>query len=242
MAIQGDLREMGLSALVQWGCQEGARARLSIQRGDAQAFLYLAEGNVAHALLHPGEGADSLEGEEALYRILDWEEGAFTLETDLDPPVQTITSPWSALLLRAMQLRDERQWEMQLAEQTTRRDNMASRTTTDILKDMLDVPGITTAVVVGRDGFVIEAAGSAKAVNLDALGASLAHAINAIELMGKELQIRAFKDLFVEHEGALIIARPVGDAIIALVAPDASQLGTVRYRIKPLVEELGRFF
>lgn len=119
---------------------------------------------------------------------------------------------------------------------------MAARTTTDILNDLLDVPGISSAVVVGRDGFVIEAAGANGSLDLDALGASLAHAINGVEMMGRELQINLFEDLFVEYGNALILARPVGDAVIALVAPDASQLGIVRYQIKSLIPQLASFF
>jgi predicted regulator of Ras-like GTPase activity (Roadblock/LC7/MglB family) len=242
MAIQGHLHEMGIPTLVQLSCQEGARARLSIRRDDAQAILYFADGNVVHATLRPGEGQDGLQGEEVVYRILNWEEGAFSLETGVDPPAQTIHTPWAALLMEGLQRRDEERWNTLEKEEITRRDTMSARTTTDILKDFLNVPGISTAVVVGRDGFVIETAGGTKALNIDALGASLANAINGIEMMGQELKIRTFQDLFVEYQGALILSRPVGDAIIALVAPDASKLGIVRYQIKPLVKELASFF
>lgn len=242
MAIQGHLSEMGLPTLMQLTCQEGAQARLTVRHEEAQATLYFAGGNIVHASMRPGEGQDDLQGEEVVYRILKWEEGEFNLEIGVDPPTQTIYTPWSALLIEGLRQRDEEQWETLEIDERIRRDNMAQRTTTDILKEFLDVPGISTAVVVGRDGFVIEATGGTRGLSLDALGASLAYAINGIEMMGKELQIRSFQDLSVEYEGALIIARPVGDAIIALVAADASQLGVVRYKIKPLVAELARFF
>jgi predicted regulator of Ras-like GTPase activity (Roadblock/LC7/MglB family) len=242
MAIQGQLSEMSLPTLVQSTCQEGNQARLSVLRDDAQAILYFAEGNIVHAILRPGEGLDDLEGEEVVYRIVGWQDGSFSLETGVSPPAQTIHTPWSALLLEGLQRRDEKRWDTLEIEDTIRRDEMAQRTTTDILKDFLDVPGIGTAVVVGRDGFVIEATAGTKGLSLDALGASLAHAINGIEMMGKELQIKTFQDLFVEYGGAMIITRPVGDAIVALVASDASQLGIIRYKIKPLVAELANFF
>jgi predicted regulator of Ras-like GTPase activity (Roadblock/LC7/MglB family) len=242
MAIQGHLSEMSLPTLVQLACQEGTRAQLSIRRDEALAILYFADGNVVHATLRPGEGLDDIEGEEVVYQILNWEEGAFSLEAGLEPPALTIHTPWAALLMGGLQRRDEERWDTLGKKDLSRRDNMSARTTTDILKDFLNVPGISTAVVVGRDGFVIETAGGTRALNLDALGASLANAINGIEMMGQELKIRMFQDLFVEYEGSLIIARPVGDAVIALVAPDASQLGIVRYQIKPLVKEIASFF
>ena len=159
----------------------------------------------------------------------------------MDPPAQTIHTPWAALLMEGLQRHDEEEWDTLEDEERLRRDIMA-RTTTDILNDFLNVPGISTAVVVGRDGFVIEVGGDARALGLDALCASLAQAINGIEQMGQELQIRTYQDMFIEYEGALIISRPVGDAILALVAADASKLGIIRYQIKAPVAELASFF
>ncbi len=234
MATKGYLSDMNLPTLVQVTCQSGGPARLSLRRGDQEAVLYFDQGNIVHAV-----SADQ-EGKEVVYRVLTWEDGEFSLESGVSPPARTIETPWSALLIEGLQRHDEERWD--ITEIEHRRDTMPAKTTTDILKSFLDVPGISTAVVVGRDGFVIEAVGGTRALNLDALGASLAYAINGIERMGQELQIKAFQDLFVEYGGALIIARPVGEAILALVAADASQLGVVRYQIKSLVKELASYF
>jgi len=117
-----------------------------------------------------------------------------------------------------------------------------SRTSTDVLDDLLKVPGIDAVVVAGRDGFVIESAGSTARLDLDTLGAALAHAINSIEEMGGELGVDRFQDLFIEYGRALILCRPAGEAIAALVSPDASKLGIVRHKSKALFEELGKFF
>lgn len=262
MAVQGRLIEMDLPTLVQWACQEGSRARLRIEQNEAEVRLYFDAGSIVHAHLHDAAHNMSMVGEEVVYHILDWEDGAFVLETGIDAPERTIFTPWTALLVEGLQQHDHRQDDVEAEsdlagerafatehdeiEQQTheelRRDSMAERATSDILNDLLEVPGVSTAVVVGRDGFVIEAAGGTRTLNLDALGASLAHAINGIERMGQELQIRTFEDLFVEYGDAMIVARPVGDAVIALVAPDASQLGIIRYQIKPLVSELASFF
>ncbi len=117
-----------------------------------------------------------------------------------------------------------------------------SRGTTDIFKEIVEIPGLEAAIVVGRDGFVIESAGNVPGMELDALGGCLATAISGIENMGKELKIKAFQDLFIEYGGATILCRPTGDTVIAMVAPDASQLGSIRYRIKTHLAELKSFF
>ena len=117
-----------------------------------------------------------------------------------------------------------------------------SRGSTQVLKDLLEIPGIDAAVIVGRDGFVIESLGSSKEVEIDTLGACLATAINSIEDMGKEMGINRYQDMFVEYGGAVILSRPVGDAVISLVSPNASTLGIIRHKIKGLVKELETLF
>ena len=128
--------------------------------------------------------------------------------------------------------------------QDRRREKMVQtpRTSSDVLEDLLKVPGIDAVVVAGRDGFVIESAGSTVRLNLDTLGAALAHAVNSIEEMGSELKVDRYQDLFIEYGRAVILCRPVGEAVAALVSPDASKLGIIRHKAKPLFEELAAFF
>ena len=116
------------------------------------------------------------------------------------------------------------------------------RGSTEVLNDLLEISGIDAVVVVGRDGFVIESAGSSARVNIDELGASLAHAINGIEEMGAELNVNMFQDMFIEYGRAVILCKPVGDAVAAVVTPDASKLGIIRHKTKKLFEELAHSF
>ncbi len=120
--------------------------------------------------------------------------------------------------------------------------DLNTRSSTDVLEDLLKVPDVSAAVVVGRDGFVIESAGGTTSVSIDDLGAALAHAVNGIEEMGNELDVRAFQDLFVEFGKAVIMCKPVGDAVVAILAPDASKLGIIRHKSKKLIAELAQFF
>ena len=117
-----------------------------------------------------------------------------------------------------------------------------SRGSTQILKDILEIPGIDAAVIVGRDGFVIESMGSSQEVEMDTLGACLATAINSLEEMGKEMSVNRYQDMFVDYGNAVIVSRPVGDAVMSLVSPDASTLGIIRHKVKGLVKELEELF
>lgn len=116
------------------------------------------------------------------------------------------------------------------------------RQSSDVMEDLLKIPDVNAVIIIGRDGFVIESAGNTRGnMDIDALGASLASAINALEEMGTELEIDTYQDLFVEYGKAVILSKPVGDAVAALVCPDASKLGMIRHKSKKLVAELGNF-
>lgn len=182
--------------------------------------------------------AGDQEGPRALEAVLGWSKGLFRFhpaapEAATEPPPSGETRmEGTANPPTAEPTQDE----------SERSEDMTERDTTAIMADMLKVPGIQAVVVIGRDGFVIETSGGSSAVDVDALGASLAAAINAVEEMGSELAISVFNDLFIEYGRAVIICRPLGDAVVALVTPDASKLGIIRHKIKNHVSELAKFF
>lgn len=115
-----------------------------------------------------------------------------------------------------------------------------SKTSTDILEEILGIKGVNGIVVIGRDGFVIESLGQIPNSNLDLLGASLATAINSILEMGSELKMGAFSDLFVNYKNALIMCFPVGDAICGITGDDSTALGLIRHKTQKLIPELER--
>lgn len=113
----------------------------------------------------------------------------------------------------------------------------------DVLQKFLEVKGVVSAIVVGNDGFVIESAGTERSslVEMDALGASVATMASAVQIMGSELEVDAFEDLYIQFGRAVIVALTIGDAVLALVSPDASSLGIIRFNAKKLLPELEAF-
>ncbi|HNJ80781.1 MAG TPA: roadblock/LC7 domain-containing protein, partial [Methanoregulaceae archaeon] len=94
------------------------------------------------------------------------------------------------------------------------------------------------AVVVGRDGFVIESAVSGK-MDIDALGAMTSTGIGTSEAMAKELGKGQLNQLLVELDKGPIIVSPLSkDELIAIVAENASNLGRIRYELKKNKERL----
>ncbi len=117
-----------------------------------------------------------------------------------------------------------------------------SRTTTQILQEMLEVPGIKAILIVGKDGFGIEAAGSFGKTDLDNVGASGATVILGTDKMAEELKIQAFNSLTFEAADAMIICVPIGDALLVLLAPDNKTLGMIRLQVKKAIPALEKFF
>jgi len=104
---------------------------------------------------------------------------------------------------------------------------------TDLLNELVNVEGINSAVVVGRDGFVIEGVASGASLDADAVGAVISTGIGSSEVMGRELEVGAMTQGMVEYDDGLIVMALLGeDAIVAVVADLNANLGNVRFQIK----------
>jgi uncharacterized protein len=109
----------------------------------------------------------------------------------------------------------------------------------ELLKDMVQVEGITTAVVVGRDGFVIEGITTAGTMDIEAVGAVVSTGIGSSEVMGRELNVGRMTQGLVEYENGIITISFLGkDAILAVVAGLNANLGNVRYQVKKRTPEI----
>jgi predicted regulator of Ras-like GTPase activity (Roadblock/LC7/MglB family) len=189
-------------------------------------------------------------GLEGFADLLSWVQGSFQFHPDVVAPEKNIGLSIQHAIIQAAILLDNRAASndqknkngIPANKQAEERSTEMERDSTTVLNDLLTVPGIDAVVVIGRDGFVIESAGNSSRVNIDELGASLAHAINGIEEMGNELKVNLFQDMFIEYGRAVILCKPVGDAVAAVIAPDASKLGIIRHKTKKYFEELALSF
>ena len=101
MAIEGSLKDMSLVDIIQLICRNREESRVTVEKGQESGAIYLAEGRIVHALQK-----DEV-GEEALYRLLQWEEGRFRIEKDVSSAEQSIHRPWTAILMQVLQRLDE---------------------------------------------------------------------------------------------------------------------------------------
>src|SRR5262252_1449677 len=93
MAIEGNLRDISLPNLVQILCLEQRQVRLMINRQSERGAIYFDSGTIVHAT------AGSLEGEDAVYQLLAWPEGLFSIRNDLMAPRRSISARWDQLMM-----------------------------------------------------------------------------------------------------------------------------------------------
>lgn len=110
----------------------------------------------------------------------------------------------------------------------------------NLLSELTQVEGINTAVVVGRDGFIIDGAGNGT-IDAEAVGAVISTGIGSSEIMGKELGVGGMTQGMVEYANGIVMTSLLGsDAVLAVVADLKANLGNVRYQVKKRAPEVQR--
>ncbi len=103
-----------------------------------------------------------------------------------------------------------------------------------ILDGLLKVEGVTAALVIGRDGFVIESA-TTHPIDTDAVGAIAASSLTASESMGEELKLGTLGSILIEYELGPVAVTPAGpDAVLAVVGNQSANLGRVRIEMRKI--------
>ena len=102
--IRGRLRDMSLPSLIQFIEMERASGILTLSRSGERGLIYFDEGRIVNAVM------GKAQGEDAVYRLLRWDDGDFDLER-LHGTVSfeaRIAASNQALLLEGLRRRDER--------------------------------------------------------------------------------------------------------------------------------------
>jgi len=93
--------EMGLAEVLQMCCISRRSGQITFRSGESYGFVFIQQGRVLHAM------CGTIEGEEAVYTMLIWPGGGFTLNEDILPHKKTITLTWEQLLFEGARRTDE---------------------------------------------------------------------------------------------------------------------------------------
>jgi predicted regulator of Ras-like GTPase activity (Roadblock/LC7/MglB family) len=192
MLIEGDLKELSLPSLIQLNCTEMNTAKVSLRYQGKEGIICFAEGAITHAVV------GDLMGEEAVYELLAWPEGSFTVETGAVPSERTISADWNKLLLEGMRRIDEGE----LAPAAPARDAM-----TALAQELKKIAGVEGAVIISRDGIVLA---SDLEGDAEKEGAVAVFVGNAADQVGEGLNLAPFDWGLVTmgKDRTLILERP----------------------------------
>ena len=102
MAIEGDLKDIGLGNIVQLLCLEQRKGKLQLRQGEDGGTIFFQGGEIVHAT------SGELTGTEAVYKLLTWDWGWFRMTDQATPSRNTINLNWKNLLLNGMRRIDEK--------------------------------------------------------------------------------------------------------------------------------------
>ena len=92
--------EMGLPEVLQMCCLSRRSGQITFRSGESYGFIYIQQGRVLHAL------CGVTEGEEAIYSMLTWPGGGFSLNEGILPHKKTVTLTWEQLLFEGARRAD----------------------------------------------------------------------------------------------------------------------------------------
>ena len=109
----------------------------------------------------------------------------------------------------------------------------------ELLTQLARINGIDTALVVSRDGFIIEAVSRSIDIDTEAVGAVISTQIGITENIGRELKIGAFNQIMLECDRGVAMMSMVGDEVILVVMCSLGiNLGNIRYQVKKVTPEI----
>ena len=109
----------------------------------------------------------------------------------------------------------------------------------NLLKELTDLEGINAAVVVNRDGFMIDGMMRGGQVDMEYMAAIISAGVGSSEQMARQLDLGEITLNMIECEkGVVMINVLEEDAIMAVVSDPSATLGNVRYQLKKRIPDI----
>jgi uncharacterized protein len=110
------------------------------------------------------------------------------------------------------------------------------KTMTDLkqmLSRFLSIPGVRQAILVGRDGLMIEGLTRDGKDDMEAVGAIMTTGLSTAEALGQEIARGGVVGVLMEYEHGLVSVDPLGDfALMVTLSDNASTITRVRHLVK----------
>ena len=143
----GEVAGLELADVIQLNVQNRFSGCITFQYQESKGHVFFRDGQIIHA--EEGERV----GEEAFYAIVAWPAGQFGLQPNVTTTRCTIQKSCQHLLLEAHRLVDERRAGRPGTSQPVPADASArSVGAGNVLERLRGIPGVTHAVIQGKDG------------------------------------------------------------------------------------------
>lgn len=107
------------------------------------------------------------------------------------------------------------------------------------LSRFLTIQGVRQAVLVGRDGLMIEGLTRDGKESMEAVGALATSGLGTAEGLGQEIARGGLVGVLMEYEQGIISVDPVGEfALMVTLSDNASSIGRVRHMVKASRNEI----
>jgi predicted regulator of Ras-like GTPase activity (Roadblock/LC7/MglB family) len=107
------------------------------------------------------------------------------------------------------------------------------------LSRFLAIPGVRQAILVGRDGLMIEGMTREGKEDMEAIGAITTTGLSTAEALGQEISRGSVVGVIMEYEHGLVSIDPLGDfALMVTLSDNASNIGRVRHLVKASRNEI----
>lgn len=224
MPIEGSLKDLSLTNIIQLNCTEMNTAKVSLRYEGREGTLCFAAGDIVHAAV------GDLVGEEAVYELLAWPDGSFVVETDIVPTERTITTNWNMLLLEGIRRVDEEEPALERsAKGEPTMETSAMDDLNALARNLKGIAGVEGVVIISRDGVVL---GGDMEGEAEKEGAVAVFVGNAARQVGEALDLTSFdwglvtmgnKDRVLILEGALffvglLLSQKASPAVISVEA------------------------
>jgi predicted regulator of Ras-like GTPase activity (Roadblock/LC7/MglB family) len=107
------------------------------------------------------------------------------------------------------------------------------------LSRFLSIPGVRQAILVGKDGLMIEGLTKDGKDDMEAVGAITTSSLGSAEALGQELGRGGIVGVIMEYEQGLVSIDPLGDyALLVTLLENAANIGRVRHLVKASRNEI----
>ncbi|HLI09842.1 MAG TPA: roadblock/LC7 domain-containing protein [Ktedonobacteraceae bacterium] len=107
------------------------------------------------------------------------------------------------------------------------------------LSRFLAIPGVKQAILVGRDGLLIEGLTRDGKEDMEAIGAIMSTGLSTADALGQEISRGSVVGVLMEYERGLVSVDPLGDfALVVTLSDNASNIARIRHVVKASRNEI----